>query len=100
MELICLFINVFFLLSLVTYYVIFTYAQKTINFFTVVWIKEELDDAEFDAKIVPVVNPFLIKVNGLNGALIAKEERPIIDRSGSMEEIDVKEEPIQDDMVS
>ena len=97
MELICrLFMNVFFMLSMVTYYVIFTYDQKTINFFTVGCIKKELNDAEFDVKIVP----FLINVNGLNGALIVKEERQIIDRSGSMEEIDIKEEPIEDDMVS
>ena len=64
------------------------------------WIKEELDDAEFDVKIVPVVNPYLIKVNGFNGAQIVKEEIEIIDRNGSMEETDIKEEPLQDDLVS
>ena len=77
-----------------------SHSQKIICYFSVVWIKDELDDAVLDVKILPVVNPFFIKVNGFNVALNVKEEIEIIDRNGSMEEIDIKEEPLQDDLVS
>ena len=61
-------------------------------------IKEELHDAAFDVKIGPGMNPLLIKVDGFNVAVIAKKKHTI-DRNGSMEEIDIKEEPLQDDLV-
>ena len=63
-------------------------------------IKEELDDAAYEVKIESDVNPLLIKVDGFNGSLITKKENQISDRNCSMEEIDIKEETLQVDLVS
>ena len=61
---------------------------------------KELDDAAFEVRIKSDLNPLLIKVDGFNGSLITKKENQIIDRNCSMEEIDIKEEPLQDFLVS
>ena len=61
---------------------------------------KELDDAAFEVKIETDVNTLLIKVDGFNGSLITKKENQIIDRNCSMEEIVIKEEPLQDNLVS
>ena len=51
-------------------------------------IKEELEDAAPHVKIEPEMKPLLITVKGFNGA------------NYSMDEIDIKEEPLQDYLVS
>ena len=63
-------------------------------------IKEELDDAEFDVEIRPVVNPLLIEVDVINEALIANNGNQIMGSNDSIEEIIIKGEPLQDDLVS
>ena len=70
------------------------------NFFfiTVVYIKEELEDA-FDVNIQNQ-NPSLNEVDGFNEAMIANEDNQIVDRDDSTEEITIKEEPLPDDLVS
>ena len=55
---------------------------------SVVHIKEELEDAAPHVKIEPDMKPLLITEKGLNGA------------NYSMDEIDIKEEPLQYDLVS
>ena len=55
---------------------------------SVVDIKEELEDAAHHVKIEPEMKPLLITGNGFNGA------------NFSIDEIDIKEEPLQDDLVS
>ena len=55
---------------------------------SVVDIKEELEDAAPHVKIDPEMKPLLITEKGFNGA------------NYSMDEIDIKEEPLQDDLVS
>ena len=61
---------------------------------------KELDEAAFEVKIEADFNPLLIKVDGFNWSLITKKEIQITDRNCSMEEIDIKEEPLQDYLVS
>ena len=51
-------------------------------------IKEALEDAALHVKIEPEMKPLLITGKGFNGA------------NYSMDEIDIKEEPLQDDLVS
>ena len=61
------------------------------NFFysiSVVYIKEELEDAAPHVKIENEMKPLIITENGFNGA------------NYSMDEIDIKEEPLQDYLVS
>ena len=55
---------------------------------SVVYIKEELEDAAPHVKIENEMNPLLITEKGFNGA------------NYSMDEIDIKEEPLQDHLVS
>ena len=50
-------------------------------------------------KIEPDVNPFLIKVDGFSGTLMAKKENQTIHSTDSMQEITIKEEPLQNDLV-
>ena len=69
-------------------------------FISVASIKGELGDAAFDVKIKPDLSPLPLKVDGFTGALIAKKKYNIIDRNSSMDKIDIKEEPLQDDLVS
>ena len=59
-------------------------------FFTisVVYIKEEPDDASSSVKIEPKMGPVAVTENGINGT------------NYSMVGIGIKEEPIQDDLVS
>ena len=92
------------MIAMVEYYyflkIISAYSQKKkILFISVPCIKQELEDAVFDAKIEPNVNPLPI-VDGINGPLFAKKEHHIPDRNGSIEEIYIKEEPPQDVVVS
>ena len=61
-------------------------------------IKEDLDNAGFDNKIEPAVSPLHMK--GFNEPLIAKKGTKIIGSNDSKEEITIKEEPLQDDLVS
>ena len=61
------------------------------NFFfsiSVVDIKEELEDATPHVKIENEMKPLIITENGFNGA------------NYSIDEIDIKEEPLQDHLVS
>ena len=67
---------------------------------SVACIKQELDDAAFDVRIEPNEDPLLIKVDGVNGSLFSKKQNQITERNGSIEEIYIKEEPPQDDLVS
>ena len=67
---------------------------------SVAYIKEEIDDAAFVVKIESDGSPLLIKMDGFNGSLITKKENQIIERNCTMEEIDIKEEPLQDYLVS
>ena len=53
---------------------------------SVVYIKEELKDSESLVKIEP--EPLVVTKNGVNGT------------NYCMDEIDIKEEPLQDDLVS
>ena len=55
---------------------------------SVVDIKEELEDAVHHVKIEPETKPLLITGKAFNGA------------NYSMDEIDIKEESLQDDLVS
>ena len=55
---------------------------------SVVNIKEELEDATPHAKIEPEMKPLLITEFGFNGT------------NCSMDEIDIKDEPLQDELVS
>ena len=71
--------------------------EKLFPFISDACIKEELDDA-FDVNIEPVGNP--IPNKGFNETLIAKKEEKNIVSHDSMEEITIKEEPQQDELVS
>ena len=55
---------------------------------SVVYIKEEPKDAEYLVKIKPEMKPLVVPKDGFN------------ETNYSMEEIDIKEEPLQDDLVS
>ena len=55
---------------------------------SVVYLKEELKDAEYLVQIEPEMKPLVVPKNGFKGA------------NYSMDEIDIKEEPLQDDLVS
>ena len=57
-------------------------------FISVDYIREELEDAAPHDKIEPEMKPLLITEKGFNGD------------NRSLDEIDIKEEPLQDDLVS
>ena len=61
-------------------------------------IIEELDDAALNVKIEWGVNPF--PMEGINEVLITEKGTNIIFDNDSKEEITIKEEPLQDDLVS
>ena len=66
----------------------FFYYPTYFSFISVVKIKEELEDAASNVKIEPEMKPLPITEKGFNGA------------NYSMNEIDIKEEALQDDIVS
>ena len=63
-------------------------------------IKEEFDDAEFDAKIEPVMNLLLNEEDDSSKDLIVEKQKQIIGVNYSMNELVMKEGPLQDDLVS
>ena len=62
--------------------------KKTLFFISVVNIKEELEDAIPHVKMEPEMKPLLITEFGFNGA------------DCSMDKINIKDEPLQDELVS
>ena len=64
------------------------FAQIMFLSIPVVYIKEEPEDAASLVKIEPEMKPLIVTKNGFDGT------------NYSMDEIDIKEEPLQDDFVS
>ena len=71
---------------------------KKYFYVSVACIKEKLANAA-DVKIEPDVNSFLIKVDGFSGTLMAKKQNQTIDSTDPMQEITIKEEPLQNKLV-
>ena len=64
-----------------------------------VFIKEGLDNA-FNVQNEPDINSLLFKQDCLNKVIINKKKNQIIETDYSINEFDIKEDPLQDDVVS
>ena len=69
-------------------------------FISVFSIKEELDDTTIDLKIEPSMNSFLFKEDVVYEAVIVKVENPSIGNNYCADELIIKTEPQQEDLVS
>lgn len=69
------------------------------NFISVVYIKDEPEDTAFDVRSEPALNSFLNENDNSNVASIIENYKKF-EANDSMDKLDIKEEPLQDDVVS